>query len=254
MDAAAPDPTPGPGLLEGLATTRAIRRYTAEPVPDDALAAMLFAATRAPSGSNRQPFRFLVLTDSETALAAKRLVGDAARRFWAAKREHDGYDAGSGADPTSPKARMAAAMEHYVAHFEDAPVLVLATLVRHRAVSLFSGASVYPACQNLLLAARALGYGGVLTGWHGGCDAELRTLLAIPDDVELAATITIGRPAGAHGPVRRRPLAELVWGDRWGAAPTWAVDPPGTQFTAAGPPRRPAAPDPAVPAAPQEDL
>src|SRR5205085_6226964 len=62
------------GLLEGMATTRAIRRYRDEPVPPDALQQMLFAATRAPSGSNRQPFRFLVLTDGERARQAKRLI------------------------------------------------------------------------------------------------------------------------------------------------------------------------------------
>ncbi|MEZ5255891.1 MAG: nitroreductase family protein [Ilumatobacteraceae bacterium] len=51
-------------------TTRAIRRYTADPIPDGDLRDILFAATRAPSGSNRQPFRFLVLTDGPTAAAA----------------------------------------------------------------------------------------------------------------------------------------------------------------------------------------
>ena len=68
------------GLLEGLTTTRSIRRYTDDPIPDAALRDIFFAATRAPSGSNRQPFRFLVLQDSTTARDAKRLLGDAARR------------------------------------------------------------------------------------------------------------------------------------------------------------------------------
>jgi nitroreductase len=63
------------GLLEGLMTTRAIRRYRDEPIPPGALRAMLFAATRAPSGSNRQPFRFLVLTDGPKANKAKELIG-----------------------------------------------------------------------------------------------------------------------------------------------------------------------------------
>ncbi|MDQ1534564.1 MAG: hypothetical protein QOF28_2325, partial [Actinomycetota bacterium] len=84
------------GLLEGLTTTRSIRRYRDEPVPPDALRAMLFAATRAPSGSNRQPFRFLVLTDSAVAREAKALIGGGARRAWATKRELDGYERGSG--------------------------------------------------------------------------------------------------------------------------------------------------------------
>jgi nitroreductase len=225
------------GLLEGIATTRAIRRYTDEPVPDAALRAMVFAASRAPSGSNRQPFRFVVLTDGDVARDAKALIGAAARRAWAAKREHDGYDRGSGLVEDSPKARMARAMQAYVDAFERAPVLVLPCFVRYREPAPTEGASVYPACQNLLLAARALGYGGVLTLWHGLVEAELRARLGIPDAVFMAATITIGKPAGRHGPVRRRPLAELGSGERRGEPPAWAVDPPGTEHTAAGPPR-----------------
>jgi len=232
-----PLPADTVGLLEGLLTTRAIRRYADEPVPTDALRAMLFAATRAPSGSNRQPFRFLVLTDGPRARAAKALVAESGRALWAGKRAHDRYDEGSGAADDSPKARMAAAMQHYVDHLDRAPVLVLACLVRYREAGSFEGASVYPACQNLLLAARALGYGGVLTGFHAMVEPQLRALLGIPDDVFVAATITIGRPEGAHGPVRRRPLGELVYAEAWGDAPDWAVDPPGTTHTQAGPPR-----------------
>src|SRR4051794_12624269 len=121
------------GLLEGLTTTRAIRRYTDDPIPEAALRDVLFAATRAPSGSNRQPFRFLVLRDSAVARAAKRLVGDAARQAWGEKRVRDGYDRGTGTQADSPKARMAASMEQYVAHFERAPVMVLPLLQRYRA-------------------------------------------------------------------------------------------------------------------------
>jgi nitroreductase len=99
------------------------------------------------------------------------------------------------------------------------------------------GASVYPACQNLLLAARAVGYGGAFTGWNFMVDKELRELLDIPDGTFIAGTITLGRPAGRQGPVRRRPLSELVYEERWGKPAEWAIDPPGTQFTSAGPPR-----------------
>lgn len=233
-----PLPADTVGLLEGMASTRAIRRYRDEPVPPEALRAMLFAATRAPSGSNRQPFRFVVLTDSPTAQQAKAVLGAAARRMWANKQVNDGYTSGSGVQEDSPKSRMARSMQSYVDHFERAPVLVLPCLIRYRAPTPTEGASVYPACQNLLLAARALGFGGVLTGLQGMCEPELRALLGIPDDVFMAATITIGRPEGGHGPVRRRPIAELVYGDTWGEAAPWAIDPPGTTFTSAGPPRR----------------
>ena len=216
---------------------RAIRRYTDEPVPDEALRDILFAATRAPSGSNRQPFRFIVLTSGEVAQEAKALIGAGARRFWEEKRAADGYDKGSGVRADSPKSRLARTMQLYVDNYESVPVVVLACFRRYRHTEYTDGASVYPACQNLLLAARDLGFGGVMTCWHFAADKELRALLAIPDDVLIMATITLGRPVW---PITDRygggPLSELVYGERWGEAPVWAVDPDGVAHTAAGPP------------------
>jgi nitroreductase len=223
------------GLLEGICSTRAIRRYRDEPVPDQVLRDVLFAATRAPSGSNRQPFRFLVLTDGPNAAAAKELVAAGARKVWGSKRTDDGYDQGSGIDENSPKASMARTMDAYVEHLADVPALILPCLVRYRQPNPVEGASIYPACQNLLLAARALGYGGVMTSWNLFVDVELRALLGIPDDVFVAAAITLGRPQGNHGPVRRRPLDELVFLDSWDGSAPFALDPPGTRYTGAGP-------------------
>jgi nitroreductase len=130
-------------------------------------------------------------------------------------------------------------MQRYVDEFERAPVLILPCLVRYRQPFPTEGASVYPACQNLLLAARAVGYGGVMTIFHAAVEAELRELLAIPDGVLVAATITLGKPEGGHGPVRRRPLSEMVYADGWDQPAAWATDPPGTQHTSAGPRRNP---------------
>ena len=214
------------GLLHGLATTRTIRRYTDEPIPDDELASILWHASRAPSGSNRQPVRYVVLRDGPAAREARALLGRSYREGWAAKQAADGYVE---TDPGSPKARMAATMQHYVDHFEEAPAVVLVCLQRYRAANPYEGASVYPAAQNLLLAARALGYGGALTMWHLAVEDDLRRVLDIPDDVALSACITLGRPQGAHGPVRRRPLADVVFDDRWGQAATWVADPEGAQ-------------------------
>jgi len=223
-------------LLEGLATTRAIRRYADTPVTDEQLATVMWAATRAPSGSNRQPFRFIVLRDGPRAAVARGLLGEAARRMWSGKQTTDGYGSGSGTDPSSPKARMARTMQHYTEHFAEAPAIVLACLVRYRDANPFEGSSVYPACQNLLLAARAVGLGGVLTQIQLLVADELSTALGLPDGVALHATITLGHPAGHHGPVRRRPFGDLVFEDGWGQSPAWAVDPPGTLWTQAGPP------------------
>jgi nitroreductase len=226
------------GLLEGIASTRAVRRYTSDPIPDHVLRDILFSATRAPSGSNRQPFRFLVLTDSDKATQAKALIGESAGRIWEAKRQKDQYDKGSGADPNSPKSRMARTMQHYVDNFHRVPALILPCLVRYRAPSPMEGASVYPAVQNLLLASRALGYGGVITGFHGPVEQPLKALLEVPEEIFIACTVTLGKPQGSHGPVRRRPMSELVYGDTWEQAPSWAQDPPGTRYTSAGPPKK----------------
>lgn len=215
-----------PGLYEGLVSTRAIRRYRPEDIPEEDLARILFAATRAPSGHNRQPFRFLVVRRSPQMAEVRALLTRTYQQAWASNRvEPDPSD-------TSRRARMARTMSHFVDHVGEAPVLVFACLERsdHRA-DLFAGASVFPACQNLLLAARSLGYGGVMTNWHQLVTGELATLLDIPDGVTIAATLPLGRPVGGHGPVRRRPLPELVFQDRWGDAAPWAVDPPGTRYT-----------------------
>ena len=131
-------------------------------------------------------------------------------------------------------------MQYFVDHFEDVPVVVLACLMRYRGPNPYEGNSVYPACQNLLLAARARGLGAVMTMWHALVEAELRTLLDIPQEVAISATIPLGYPQGRHGPVRRRPVRELVFDDVWGQSARWAVEPEGTEHTQAGPRPRPA--------------
>ena len=199
---------------------------------------MLFAATRAPSGSNRQPFRFVVLTDSEKAKQAKVLIKQGAESVWRAKKTNDQDDQRSGTDSDSPKARMARTMDSYVENFDKVPALILPCLVRYREPTPMEGASVYPAVQNLLLAARALGYGGVITGFHHMVETELKNLLGIPEEVFVSCTVTLGKPKGKHGPVRRRPMNELVYGDTWNESADWAVDPAGTRHTSAGPPRK----------------
>ena len=211
---------PNVSLLEGLATTRAIRRYRADPVPEADLAEILWYAARAPSGTNRQPFRFITLRREDAQAApARELLARAFRQAWEVKRaDLDG--AGPPAEGSS-RARMQATMQHYVDHLEEVPVIVLVGLERYRAPNPYEGASVYPACENLLLAARALGYGGTLTGWHHAVEAELRELLAVPEHVALSACITVGVPAGRHGPLRRKPLAQLVHDARWGRPATW---------------------------------
>ena len=136
------------------------------------------------------------------------------------RRAADGYTR-AGADRLAEVA-MAATMQHYVDHFEDSPgdrarVPRCATARRRPT----RAPRCIPACQNLLLAARALGYGGALTMWHPTSRPSCASCSAIPDGVALSACITLGVPAGHHGPVRRKPLAEVVYDDSWGHAPDW---------------------------------
>ncbi len=215
-------------LAEGLATTRSIRRYTDEPVSEADLAKILYLATRAPSGSNRQPTRFVVLRDSPVARTAREVLSDGAREMWAQKSNRGEFLA---IDTDSPTGRMIRTMDDYVGSFAEVPIVVLICLERYRAPVVSEGASVYPAVQNLLLGARSCGLGAALTMFHRQREPELRELLAIPDHVLVAATVTIGHPRGRHGPVRRKPLGDVVFEGYWGARAEWAIDPSGTRFT-----------------------
>ncbi len=225
-----------PELLDALATARSIHRYRSDPIPEEDLGRILHAATRAPSGSNAQPFRFLVLRDAEETQRARALLGDSFRSNWSRKSSDENWRKGSGADPDSPKARTARVMQRFVDGFERIPVIVLACFQRHHPPGLYDGASIYPACQNLFLAARALGYGACFSVWHLGVEKQLKQLLGIPEPVSIALTITLGRPEGRHGPLRRRPVADLVYEGRWEQPAPWVRDPPGSRFSRSGPP------------------
>jgi nitroreductase len=113
-------------------------------------------------------------------------------------------------------------MQEYVDKFETHPAVILVCLDRYRDPNWHEGASVYPACQNLLLAARGLGYGGALTMWHLEVESELREILSIPAHVALSACITLGVPVGRHGPLRRKPVSQVTYEDAWGQTPEWA--------------------------------
>ncbi|MEY2475220.1 MAG: hypothetical protein QOG87_535 [Actinomycetota bacterium] len=197
-------------LREAMRTARAVRRYRPDPVSDDVLARCLEAASWAPSGSNRQGWRFVVLRSD----AVRAVLGPAYRRGW--EDMVGAYGAAPDPSDDSPRARLLRTMAHFVEHFHEVPVYVLFCVqAREREPWLTDGASVYPGVQNFLLAAREEGLGAVMTTWFQYCDAELREVIGIPDDWELAALVPVGWPVGGHGPVRRRPLAELASVDRW---------------------------------------
>ena len=111
---------------------------------------------------------------------------------------------------------------HLAEHLHEAPVLILACLnTEGAAPGITMGSSIYPAVQNILLAARGLGMGSTLTTIHRFRDSQVKELLGIPPGVETAALIPLGYPLGKFGPPPRKPVREVTYVDRWGKAPAW---------------------------------
>ena len=201
-------------FLETVTTQRAMRRLKPDPIPDAVLRQIMDATICAPSGGNRQGWSFLVIRD-----AARRVrLGELYREAWGELMKVPYYRGAAAAAPDSPEGKMLASARHLSEHLGEAPVLVLACIATDGRATITTGASIYPAVQNLMLAARALGVGSCLTTIHKYRDPQVKELLGIPADVETAALIPLGYPLGKFGRPPRRPVAEVVHADHWGQA------------------------------------
>jgi len=199
-------------LFEIMATTRSMRRLKPDPVPPELIRKILDAGVCAPSGGNMQRWRFLVVKDP----AVKRTVGAYYKRAWD-EVVSPRYRAGEPAPGTSPERfqRMLDAAQYLADHIHEAPVWIVPCMGGGTPTRT-SGSSVYPAVQNMLLAARALGLGATLTTLYLQFEKEVEAALGLPADVHSYALLPIGYPIGRFGPVRRAPLADVVYEDRWG--------------------------------------
>ena len=183
-------------LLEDLmARQRAIRRFTAEPVYDALVERILRAASRAPSARNVQPWRFIVIRDQETKRQLGAIFDELGARLY-----------GAGAPDRTP--------------WEEVPVLVAVcseyAFGEGEAAMAALGASIYPAVQNLLLAAQAAGLGAVLTTRWKSREPQLRPLLGLPETMAVHAIIPLGWPDRAYGKNRRRLVREVTYRERFG--------------------------------------
>ena len=199
-------------LFDIIRTTRSMRRLKPNPVPNDLIRKILEAGVCAPSGGNMQRWRFLVIHDPKI----KETVGALYKRAWD-EQVAPRYRSGEPAPGTSRErfARMLAAAEHLANHIHEAPVWIVPCL-EGATPTRTSGSSVYPAVQNMLLAARALGLGTTLTTLYLQFEKEAEAALGLPSGVHSYALLPIGYPMGRFGPVRRVPLADVVYKDRWG--------------------------------------
>jgi nitroreductase len=206
----------GAGLFDIIHTTRAMRRLKPDPVPDALIRRIIEAGQCAPNGANTQRWRFLLIKDRAIKQAVQVWYQ---RAFDEVIGPH--YRSSTPPPGTDPERyrRQAAAVEYLTTHFHEAPVWIVACLEHGtQPANRSSGASIYPAVQNMLLAARALGLGATLTTRHLYYEKETEAALGLPPGVHSYAIIPIGYPAGKFGPVRRGPLHDIVYQDRWGQA------------------------------------
>ncbi len=203
------------GLFEAIRTMRAMRRLKPDPVPDELIRKVIEAGLCAPSGGDMQHWRFIVVKDPEIKrqiqIRYKRALDQVMPRFHAASIP---------GKTDAQKARRLRAVEYLTDHFHEAPVMIVACLVGDMAKSAglekMSGASIYPAVQNMLLAARSLGLGATLTTRHLLYEKEIDQILRIPPNAETFAIIPIGYPMGRFGPLSRLPPEEVMFADSWG--------------------------------------
>jgi nitroreductase len=198
---------------EAIFTQRSIRRFRPDPIPSADLQLLLEAAVRAPNGGNWQIARFLVVTDRARIARFGELYHEA---WWAKRRDEHGWTGLSDIPPEAKNYRAAAALAD---HMRDVPCVVLAFAEPPGWAN-----SILPACQNLMLAARALGIGSIPTTLHPTVMARVYALFGVPADVTFHFCIPLGYPAEGvrFGGSRRRPTRETASFDHWGATVPWA--------------------------------
>ena len=199
-------------VFEVMRTQRAVRRWTAEPVPDEVIERVIRAATWAPSGSNLQPWGFVVIRDAERRELIAEAIRESFKQFSGRLPDPDEIE-----DAT--QRRMIRGAVNLFGNFAAAPVLIIPCLVAAQSPApegLLAGSSIYPSIQNLMLAARAEGLGTVLTTPQDGIMETLRSEIGIPEEATPVAIIPMGWPDVNFGPVTRRPLEEFLHWERWG--------------------------------------
>jgi nitroreductase len=216
-------------LYEAMRTTFAAREFTDDPLPDETVHAILDRARFAPSGGNRQGWHVIVVRDRATREALAGATIPAAKRYTAQVK--------AGENPWNtvvPTAVDAATIERTEANprliepvLRAPVVLVICVDLRVVAstdqdlerVGIISGASIYPFAWNILLAARAHGFGGTITTLAVSEEPRLKAALGVPPHVAICAVMPLGRPVKQLTKLRRRPVTEFAVRERWGGAP-----------------------------------
>jgi len=197
-------------VFEAMETCRAMRYLEPRPVPEDLVRKVVHAATRASNPGNSQGWDFVVLRDP----GAKKRIGEAIRAVIAPSVES--FDA---EETDTVTRRVYAGVRHLLDNFAEVPVFILVcgrvVYPPDRPSEEMVPAALYPAAQNMIVAARALGLGTTFTTFHTTAESVVRKELGIPDDVRLGVMVAMGWPAREFGPVKRKPVDEVLHWDRW---------------------------------------
>lgn len=192
-----------------LRSQRALRRLKPDPVPQDVILGLLDLAIRAPSGTNRQNWDFVVVQERKLVAEFGRL-----NRQAFALGERLGYLK----DAKASQRQMVDSVRYQLEHFEEIPVLIVACLRSWvpplpflLVTSLFG--SIYPAVQNLLLAARAANLGAALITVPLWNQFKVKRLLKLPWNVTPCCLVPLGYTDEEYKPNRRRPVTEVVHWD-----------------------------------------
>lgn len=196
---------------EAMFSQRATRRLDPDrPVTDEQVEIILNAASKAPNGGNVQPARYLVIRDRAAIAEFGKLYFEA---WWAKRR--DAYGWTSKADiPEGSVYRLPALLADEMV---NAPTVILV----YSAASGVAASSTFPGVQNLLLSARALGLGTVLTTLHPQVMERVNAMFGVPDEMAFHCCIPLGYPRGNFGPTSRLPTSTTTSWDRWGQSPPW---------------------------------
>ncbi|MBZ4014729.1 nitroreductase family protein [Streptomyces purpurogeneiscleroticus] len=237
--ASSPASAPQPPLFDTMSTMRAMRRLKPDPVPDELLERLVQAAVWGPSGGNMQRYEYIVVTDPDVMARLAPLWQRCVDAYLATTGKH----APEGMEEAA-YGRMVAAIEYQRDHFAETPALIIPCYrmpeqqpdeaglqasaqalgadavqelarIQPRFTALAEGSCVYPGVQNLLLAARGLGLAANITIWHLMLEREWKQALGIPEEMRTFAAIPVGWPVGNFGPVRRRPVSEVIHRNGW---------------------------------------
>jgi nitroreductase len=200
-------------VFEVMRTARAMRWLEPDPVPPEMVRRILEAALAAPNGGNRQNWGFIVVTDPGIKLSVQHYYAKAFEEVvsptYASSTTPDGMT-------RAQYERQHESVRHLTEHFHEAPVWIVACIDHGGRPHMTVGASVYPAVQNMLLAARALGLGATLTTRHTMYATEVDAIFGLPDNVTALAIVPIGYPGRPFSRVRRGPIEHVTHHDQWG--------------------------------------